>query len=189
MEIIAFILSLICITLNARGHILTWLFSILSSSAYAWVFYEAKLFGDAWLQGVFIVLAVYAWRTWLQKDLDSRQFVKVFARMPHDWMIKGGLSWLALFLAIYFVLKTFTSSDVPFIDAFLTAGSLMATYMSAQKWLENWLVWAFVNVIYIGLYIYKDLHLTALLYALLIALCVLGWKEWSKKIASQEVAV
>jgi nicotinamide mononucleotide transporter len=188
MEIIAFILSFICITLNARGHLLTWLFSILSSAAYAWVFYEARLFGDAWLQGVFIVLAVYAWHSWLSKDASQKP-LKIFTRMPQNWNLWGGLAWLALFLVIYFVLTNYTSSDVALVDAFLTAGSLIATYMSAQKWLENWLVWAFVNVIYIGLYIYKDLHLTALLYALLIALCVLGWKEWSKRIASQEVAV
>ena len=133
------------------------------------------------------MLAVYAWHSWLSKDARQKP-LKIFTRMPKNWNLWGGLAWLALFLVIYFVLKTFTSSDVPFVDAFLTAGSLLATYMSAQKWLENWLVWAFVNVIYIGLYIYKDLHLTALLYALLIALCVLGWKEWTKKIASQEVA-
>jgi nicotinamide mononucleotide transporter len=54
--------------------------------------------------------------------------------------------------------------------------------MSAQKWLENWLVWIFVNSLYIVLYISKDLHLTALLYGLLIVLAVLGWVQWSKKI-------
>jgi nicotinamide mononucleotide transporter len=54
--------------------------------------------------------------------------------------------------------------------------------MSAQKWLENWLLWIFVNSIYIVLYIYKDLYLTALLYGLLIVLAVLGWLQWSKKI-------
>jgi nicotinamide mononucleotide transporter len=75
-----------------------------------------------------------------------------------------------------------TSSDVPLIDAFLTSGSLLATYMSARKWLENWLLWIFVNTLYIALYIYKDLHLTALLYGLLIVLALFGWVQWSKKI-------
>jgi nicotinamide mononucleotide transporter len=60
--------------------------------------------------------------------------------------------------------------------------------MSAQKWLESWLLWIFVNSIYIVLYIYKDLHLTALLYSLLIALAVLGWLQWSKKIKLSKLA-
>lgn len=82
-----------------------------------------------------------------------------------------------------------TSSDVPLIDAFLTSGSLLATYMSAQKWLENWLLWIFVNILYIALYIYKDLHLTALLYGLFIVLAVFGWVQWSKKIKQSAEAV
>jgi len=185
MEIIAFTLSLICVALNAYGHILTWPLMIASSAAYAWVFQDAKLFGDAWLQGVFILLAIYAWKTWSQSSqaaqTESAQ-TSSFKRMPKSWPLIGSVCWSALFLIIHYLLVNHTSSDVPLIDAFLTAGSLLATYMSAQKWLENWLLWIFVNSIYIVLYIYKDLHLTALLYGLLIVLAILGWLQWSKKI-------
>ena len=189
MEIIAFTLSLICVALNAYGHILTWPLMIASSAAYAWVFQDAKLFGDAWLQGVFILLAIYAWKTWSQSSqaaqTESAQ-TSSFKRMPKSWPLIGSVCWSALFLIIHYLLVNHTSSDVPLIDAFLTAGSLLATYMSAQKWLENWLLWIFVNSVYIVLYIYKDLHLTALLYGLLIVLAVLGWVQWSKKIKQSE---
>ena len=185
MEIIAFTLSLICVALNAYGHILTWPLMIASSAAYAWVFQDAKLFGDAWLQGVFILLAIYAWKTWsksTQTEGANNSSSSSFKRMPRSWYLIGSLCWSGLFLIIHYLLVNHTSSDVPLIDAFLTAGSLLATYMSAQKWLENWLMWIFVNSFYIALYIYKDLHLTALLYGLFIALAVLGWIQWSKKI-------
>lgn len=185
MEIIAFTLSLICVALNAYGHILTWPLMIASSAAYAWVFQDAKLFGDAWLQGVFILLAIYAWKTWsksTQTEEANNNSSSSFKRMPRSWYLIGSLCWSGLFLIIHYLLVNHTSSDVPLIDAFLTAGSLLATYMSAQKWLENWLVWIFVNSFYIALYIYKDLHLTALLYGLFIVLAVLGWIQWSKKI-------
>ena len=189
MEIIAFTLSLICVALNAYGHILTWPLMIASSAAYAWVFQDAKLFGDAWLQGVFILLAIYAWKTWsksTQTEGANNSSSSSFKRMPRSWYLIGSLCWSGLFLIIHYLLVNHTSSDVPLIDAFLTAGSLLATYMSAQKWLENWLVWIFVNSFYIALYIYKDLHLTALLYGLFIALAVLGWIQWSKKIKQSE---
>ena len=193
MEIIAFTLSLICVALNAYGHILTWPFMIVSAAAYAWVFQDAKLFGDAWLQGVFIVLAIYAWKTWSKSDqvaqaaqTNSTQ-ISSFKRMPRSWFLFGSFLWSGLFLVIHYVLENHTSSDVALMDAFLTSGSLLATYMSAQKWLENWLVWIFVNSLYIVLYISKDLHLTALLYGLLIGLAVLGWLQWSKKIKLGEL--
>lgn len=191
MEIIAFTLSLICVALNAYGHILTWPLMMASSAAYAWVFQDAKLFGDAWLQGVFILLAIYAWKTWSTSDQAAQTQnaqISSFKRMPRRWLLIGGLCWSALFLMIHYLLVNHTSSDVPLIDAFLTAGSLLATYMSAQKWLENWLVWIFVNSLYIVLYIYKDLHLTALLYGLLIVLAGLGWVQWSKKIKLSQLA-
>ncbi|MEY4063458.1 MAG: hypothetical protein RIT09_1251 [Pseudomonadota bacterium] len=192
MEIIAFTLSLICVALNAYGHILTWPLMIASSAAYAWVFQDAKLFGDAWLQGVFILLAIYAWKTWsksTQAEGASNSSSSSFKKMPRSWPLIGSLCWSGLFLIIHYLLVNHTSSDVPLIDAFLTAGSLLATYMSAQKWLENWLVWIFVNSLYIVLYIYKDLHLTALLYGLLIVLAGLGWLQWSKKIKQLEQGI
>ncbi|MEY4121056.1 MAG: hypothetical protein RLZZ472_1447 [Pseudomonadota bacterium] len=192
MEIIAFTLSLICVALNAYGHILTWPLMIASSAAYAWVFQDAKLFGDAWLQGVFILLAIYAWKTWsksTQTEGASNSSSSSFKKMPRSWPLIGSLCWSGLFLIIHYLLVNHTSSDVPLIDAFLTAGSLLATYMSAQKWLENWLVWIFVNSLYIVLYIYKDLHLTALLYGLLIVLAGLGWLQWSKKIKQLEQGI
>ena len=192
MVIIAFTLSLICVALNAYGHILTWPLMIASSAAYAWVFQDAKLFGDAWLQGVFILLAIYAWKTWsksTQAEGASNSSSSSFKKMPRSWPLIGSLCWSGLFLIIHYLLVNHTSSDVPLIDAFLTAGSLLATYMSAQKWLENWLVWIFVNSLYIVLYIYKDLHLTALLYGFLIVLAGLGWLQWSKKIKQLEQGI
>ena len=189
MEIIAFTLSLICVALNAYGHILTWPLMITSSVAYAWVFQDAKLYGDAWLQGVFILLAIYAWKTWSKSDQAETPQTSSFRRMPRSWPLIASFCWSGLFLIIHYLLVNHTSSDVPLIDAFLTSGSLLATYMSAQKWLENWLVWIFVNILYIALYIYKDLHLTALLYGLFIVLAVFGWVQWSKKIKQSAEAV
>jgi nicotinamide mononucleotide transporter len=186
MEIAAFLLSLICVTLNAQGRVLTWPFAIASSATYAWVFQDAKLFGDAALQLVFIGLAIYAWWCWSKKDdLDGHQTAKPFGNVSRNPLIACLLAWALLFLLLKWVLLNFTSSDVPNTDAFLTAGSLVATYMSAQKWLENWLVWAFVDLIYVGLYIYKDLYLTAVLYSLFIALCFWGWRHWSEQIQQQ----
>ncbi|MEY3951055.1 MAG: hypothetical protein RJB21_814 [Pseudomonadota bacterium] len=174
MEIFAFLLSLACVLLNAYGKILTWPLAMISSTAYAYVFFNSQLFGDAALQFVFVGLAMYAWITWYKKD-------RATGVIP-----TCGITWLLMFVVIQYILKNYTSSDVPNLDAFLTAGSLLATYMSAQKWLENWLLWAFVDVIYIGLYVYKDLYLTALLYGLLIALCLLGWRQWSNQMKVKE---
>lgn len=190
MEIVAFFLALICVSLNAKGHVLTWPFSIASSATYAWVFYGSGLFGDAALQLIFISLAIYAWWCWTRKvdalTSDTRpQLVKQFGHIPKRMLVACLLAWFLLFIAIKFALTNYTSSIVPNTDAFLTAGSIIATFMSAQKWIENWLIWMAVNPIYIGLYIYTDLYLTAGLYGLFVLLCFWGWQQWSKKIVEQ----
>jgi nicotinamide mononucleotide transporter len=180
MEIAAFILSLICVGLNAKGHILTWPFAIASSATYAWVFQNAKLFGDAGLQLVFIALAIYAWIQWHRAKIVV-EGQSTFSRVSIKHAMQCLFAGIGLFLMITWVLITYTSSDVPYIDALLTAGSLVATYMSAHKWLESWLVWGLIDIAYVTLYIYKDLYLTALLYSLFIALCVWGWQQWSRQ--------
>ena len=179
LEIIAFVLSLACVIFNAKGHVLNWPLAILSSLAYGWVFQEAKLFGDAALQLVFVVLAMYGWMKWLKKSKTSTPTTH-FSHIHRQSVIHMIIACAALFVMIRLALTQYTNSDVPNIDAFLTAASLVATYMSAHKWIENWLVWAFVDVIYIGLYIFKDLYLTALLYGLFVLLCVAGWRQWKK---------
>jgi nicotinamide mononucleotide transporter len=192
MEITAFFMALICVSLNAKGHVLTWPFSIASSATYAWVFYGSGLFGDAALQLIFISMAIYAWWCWTQKvDAPTSdvkpQLVKQFGHIPKKMLVVCLLVWFLLFMAIKFALTNYTSSIVPNADAFLTAGSIVATFMSAQKWIENWLVWLTLNPIYIGLYIYTDLYLTAGLYGLFVILCIWGWQQWSKKIVEQKL--
>lgn len=179
LEAIAFLLSLACVALNAKGHILNWPFAILSSLAYCWVFKEAKLFGDAALQIVFISLAIYGWMKWLKKSNDSNQH-STFKHIPPTSIPYVVIGCLLLFILIRLALIQYTNTDVPNIDAFLTAVSLIATYLSAHKWIESWLAWAFVDIIYIGLYIFKHLYLTALLYGLFVILCAVGWHQWSK---------
>ena len=177
MEILAFALSVVCVWLNAQEKVLTWPFAIAASAAYALVFFEARLFGDAGLQLVFIVLAIYGWTCWQTNEGPSRKITNV----PKQVLLGLALAWVMLYAAIYLVLIHYTSSDVPKTDAFLTAASLIATFMSARKWRQNWWLWGFADTIYVGLYIYKDLYITALLYGLFVILCLIGWRQWTKQ--------
>jgi nicotinamide mononucleotide transporter len=77
-------------------------------------------------------------------------------------------------------LHQYTDTDVPRIDGFLTAGSLLGQSLLARKKLENWYVWIAVDVLYVGLYLYKSLMLTAILYAIFIALALAGLRAWRR---------
>ena len=72
------------------------------------------------------------------------------------------------------------------MDSMLTAGSLIAQWMVAKRKIENWLLWIVVDVLYVGMYIYKHLYFTSLLYFIFILLAVAGWKEWKKVLVRHE---
>jgi nicotinamide mononucleotide transporter len=71
------------------------------------------------------------------------------------------------------------------MDALTTSTSLVAQWMMTRKLLENWIIWVAVDVVYIGMYIYKDLYVTSLLYAVFLVLSVMGYREWKKSFAAR----
>jgi nicotinamide mononucleotide transporter len=66
------------------------------------------------------------------------------------------------------------------MDSFLSSTSLVAQWMMTKKLLENWLVWITVDVLYVGMFIFKGLYLTAGLYAVFLGLAVKGYVDWRR---------
>jgi nicotinamide mononucleotide transporter len=182
LELISFSLSLIMVLLNIRQNHWAWLFSILASALYAIVFFQAKLYGDMSLQFVFIAVSIVGWWQWLGGNGDGKQRIPV-SRLSNLAILSSGLGCLILFLLIWIFLNTYTDTDVPMADAFLTAGSLLGQILLVRKKIENWIVWIIVDVLYVALYFYKDLHLTAILYGVFILMAVQGYRTWKNNMA------
>ncbi len=176
LELLSFVLSIATVVLNIRRNHWAWLFAIVSSATYAFVFFEARLYGDAGLQGVFIATAGWGWYQWRRAGADGPLVVTRLDRAALAWSLAG---WLLGFLLLSLFLKHFTDTDVPHLDGFLTAGSLLGTLLTARKKVENWHVWLLVDVVYVGLYVHKSLYLTAVLYGLFVVLAALGLRAWS----------
>jgi nicotinamide mononucleotide transporter len=179
LELISFALAVTTVLLNIRQNHWAWLFSIASSATYAVVFFDARLYGDSGLQLVFIAASVWGWSQWLRgagKAVDERLVV---TRLDRTGWVVSLAAWGAGFLLLSWYLKTYTNTDVPHADGFLTAGSLVGQFLLARKKVENWHVWIVVDVLYVGLYVFKDLHVTALLYAVFVVLAARGLRAWS----------
>ena len=176
LELISFVLSIATVVLNIRRNHWAWLFAIVSSATYAVVFFGARLYGDAGLQGVFIAASVWGWYQWLRGGDGAPLVVTRLARAGWIFSLAG---WALGYLALSGFLKHFTDTDVPHLDGFLTAGSLLGTLLTAKKKVESWHTWIAVDIVYVGLYVHKSLYLTAVLYALFVVLAVLGLRAWS----------
>lgn len=180
LELVSFVLALATVLLNIRQNPWAWLFSILSSALYAVVFFGARLYGDMSLQFVFIVVSVWGWYQWLHGG-DAHQALRVSRLRPSGWAMSI-VTWLLGFALIAGFLGSYTDTDVPVSDGFLTAGSLLGQLLLARKKVESWYVWIAVDLLYIGLYVYKDLMLTAVLYAIFVILAVLGLRAWKNSL-------
>jgi len=185
LELLSFVLSIATVWLNIRQNHWAWLFAILSSALYGVVFFQSKLYGDMGLQLVFITVSFWGWYQWLHGD-DTH------ARLPVTGLSWAGravaaLGWIVGFIALAWFLMSFTDTDVPFADGFLTAGSLVGQLLLSRKKLENWHVWIIVDVLYVALYVHKGLMLTAVLYGLFVAMATIGLLAWRKSMLADAV--
>lgn len=184
LELVSFVLSVIAVLLTIRQTHWAWLFAIVSSATYGAVFFDARLYGDMGLQLVFIAVSVWGWYQWLYGGAQHAPLAVTRLDRAGWWTSAG--CWLAGFALLALFLKHWTDTDVPHVDGFLTAGSLVGQVLLSRKKIENWHTWIAVDVLYVGLYIYKNLILTAILYAVFVVLAVIGLRAWSR--AAQEGA-
>lgn len=179
LELIAVLLAFAMIVCNIVELHWGWPLAAISSVLYFFLFWSQRLYGDALLQVLFVVLALWGWSVWLRGEEGAPLPV---SRMPLDQRLKLAVSGTVLWLATGSVLQNFTDTDVPWWDAFPTAFSLIGQYLLAHKRLENWAIWIIVNIVAAGLFAWKGLWLTTLLYLMFIVLSAVGWHTWLKHI-------
>lgn len=178
LELISFALSVVVVWLNIRQNHWAWLFAIVSSATYGVVFYGARLYGDMALQLVFITVSIWGWYQWLRGDDSHDQLPVTVLANKGRWLAIAG--WLVGFGVLAWFLKSFTDTDVPHADGFLTAGSLVGQLLLSRKKLENWHVWIVVDILYVALYVHKGLMLTAVLYAMFVVMAAIGLVAWRR---------
>ncbi|MCX7121286.1 MAG: nicotinamide riboside transporter PnuC [Gammaproteobacteria bacterium] len=183
LEIPAMIAGFLNIYLAARANIWNWLFGIVSVTIYAIVFYEAKLYGDMCLQGVYLIFQFYGWNQWMRGGKNATALS--VTHIPKSLYLISSMVLIILYGIFVYLLSHDTNSTTPIIDAFTTALSLVAQWMMCKKYLENWLLWIVVDIISVYMYWYKHLYLTSGLYAVFFILCCMGYQVWKRSAPSR----
>jgi len=181
LEVFGFVTGALCVFLQVRENIWNWPIGITNNLVFLVMFWQHKLYADACLQVFFLSVSVYGWWKWLYGGEDHSPLSVQRTSRRFGWLLVA--LTCAAAVGIYAVLRRYSDSDVPWGDATTTSRSLTAQFMLGRKLIENWLLWIGVNVLYIGLYCYKRLYLTAFLYAVFIVLCVMGYRSWQKSLA------
>jgi nicotinamide mononucleotide transporter len=185
VEILGVINSLVYLYCSVKQIIWLWPFGMLSSALFIFIFFSSKFYADMGLQVYYLGVSVYGWYFWSRSSDREQKGGRPVSRLKGTMGIVLSAITLALLLLIVFILKNYTDSDVPWGDGFTTAASVVATWMLARKILEHWLVWIVVDGVAAGLYIYKGLYPTALLYLVYSIIAVTGYIQWKKSMEEE----
>ena len=195
VEICAVLLALAYVILAIQQRRICWLAAIVSAMLYVHIFWQVALYLEAVLQVFYIVMALYGWSAWgRQQPRDHRHghnHSKSQSRIQ-TWTGQQHLVACAAVVSLSLVLgwgmQKWTDAALPFFDAATTVCALLATWMVTQKLLENWLYWVAINAVSIGLYLSRDLSLTAALFAGYVILSLVGYRTWRTQWLRQKIA-
>lgn len=182
IEVFAVISGLLYVFFTIKENNLLWLFGIISSGLYIWVFFHSGIYAYTVLYVYYVVIGFYGWYNWTKKPAnDSMNEEKLQIRKASKRYLWGCLVLTVVFvMPIYFLLKKYTTSDMALADALLTSGGMVATWMLTQKMIEQWLFWIVLDLLSFSVMIYKELFPSALLFLIYTLLAVKGYLEWKK---------
>jgi nicotinamide mononucleotide transporter len=185
LEIIGVITGLLCVYLAALNNIWNWPCAIISVGLYIFIFFKARLYADMGLQFYFLGMNIYGWYFWSKKpavEIKTPVVLITWTQVIISTLIIAALTPALGFMLIKLApVLHYTPASYPYLDSFCTACSLVAQVFLARKVLENWLIWIFVDVIYVGVYIFKHLDLTAVMYAIYVAIAAMGYIDWKRE--------
>jgi len=179
-EIVAAVITLVSIWLTARENIWCWPTGVISVLMYGWIFWQARLYANAWLQAVYLGLIAYGWYQWLHGGRNRSQLP--VSRTPlAGWIVTLILGAVSAAL-LGWTMHRYTNASMPYSDAATTAFSVAGEAMTARKWIENWLVWIAVDGVTTWMLLVQRLYASTLLYGSFVVLAVIGWIEWKKSL-------
>lgn len=180
-EVLGFATGVWCVWLATRRHILNFPVGIANCALLLFLFWESRLFADASLQLVFIVLGLQGWWLWWKGQEADRVPVSRLSGQELAWTLGGS----AIGAALLYGVLTWAKGSVPVLDAMITSLSLAAQWLLNRRKLENWFCWIAVDVISIPVYAYKQLYLIAVLYVVFLGLCLIGLRAWRVEAAEE----
>ena len=198
LEIFGTFIGIIYLWLEYRASIYLWLAGIIMPAIYIFVYYDAGLYADFGINIYYLIAAIYGWFFWMwghrkkkgqltTADASTGDTPKdlPIVHTPGKCYLPLFLVFVVSFLGIAWILIAYTDSNVPWLDSFTTALSIVGMWMLARKYGEQWFAWIFVDIVCCVLYIYKDLYFTSALYGLYSIIAIFGYFKWKKLMSIQ----
>ncbi len=185
LEFVGFITGIAGVYLQLKERVWTFPVGLLNVCISLFLFFDQRLYADALQQSVYIVLLSYGWYMWIRKDGHRQVALHISRSSVREGQLLAGITF-AFAMTLGYILHRYTDAALPWLDAAATSASFAAQWLVARKKIENWLIWIPVNIIYICIYIAKDLWLYSVLFSVYLLLAIWGYMEWRKSLQAIE---
>ncbi len=177
LDIFGSIFSFICTLFYINAHKHAWPIGLIAVCINGALYFQLGIYGDMALQGFYFISTFYGWYLWSKgggnhKKLNISNISSLlFAKLLIIAIVGIG--------TLTFILNHFTHSQVPFWDAATTILSLIAQYLICRKIIQCWHLWFIIDVIYVGLYIYKGIPAHSILLVIYCGMAIIGYFRWN----------
>ncbi len=188
LEVLGFSVGLLYLWWEYHADSRLWIASIVMPSISMWIYFSKGIYADFAINIYYFIIAIYGWVVWTRaqggKNVESKEKKELpITSIAPKQLLACGAVFAALWGTLYCVLNFFTDSNVPLVDGFTTALSIVAMWMLARKYLEQWIAWIAVDAVCVGLYAYKGIYLYAVLYAIYTVIAIKGYLNWRRLMA------
>ncbi len=176
-EAFASILGIIAVFFQIKEKIAFWPLWLITSFIYIFIFFESKLYALMTLQFYYVGNSIYGWYKWQKGVKEDSGKIKSLTPKQWGYVILAAIIMTVVF---YFVLDHYTDSTVPALDGLVTALSFTASWLLAQKFLQQWLFWIIADSISIYVYFTQELYPTCIFFTVLTIMATIGYFQWKK---------
>jgi nicotinamide mononucleotide transporter len=180
LELVAVLSGLVCVWFMKKESLLSFPFGLVNVGIYIYIFFHARLYANAGINGFFFIMSVYGLYNWSRKD-ENNDTIKI-SRSSRREMILNAAAILVFFLILWTLLVRYTESKLPVWDAMTTAVYIVAQWLLSRKKIENWLLWIASDTVMIGLCAWEGLMFSSFQYLVFTIIAILGFREWRTKL-------
>ncbi len=192
IEILGAISGLLYLYFAIRQKIWLWPLGLITSALYVYVFYGERLYADMGMNIYYVVISIYGWYYWLHGRGSQETNTLRISTLTQKLVVILLIITACIYVVLVYMLKKLPEllnvevSELLYWDAFTTAASIVATWMLARKIIQHWLIWIVVDAVSLGLYVYKGMYPTVVLFLVYTLMAFKGYIEWKKDLQTAE---
>ena len=183
--IICGLAGVICVALTAKGKISSYFFNFLQIVTYMYLCLTAGEngflleFGEQVFYFIACIFGVFLWKKNMKKNEDGTEQVKAKKlKLWQDALICGIIGITTIGLGYFNA--TVLHGDLPYLDAFSVAISIIAQLLMIWRYREQWGLWIMLNVATLTMWAIEGNLSMVAMYIAWTANAFYGWYNWTK---------